>query len=399
MSSPTKEAVDFPGTTASLLLDLARGVAAILVLLAHWKIMFFVDYPKIPSSRALFAIPYVICSAGRQSVLIFFVLSGYLISGSIFRSFQRGNWRWSSYLVHRLVRLWVVLIPGLVIGALWDWIGLHHLHTPSLYHGISPKSHLVDVSRTLSPSAFIGNVAFLQTLFFPTLGSNRALWSLANEFWYYILFPLGWLSLRPGRPTSHRIIYSALFLGLAWFLRSTILPLFPIWLAGSALALLPALRCGNVARIAATSVYTPLVFLFAKTNFLPGLAQDYLFGALTFLFFWIMLSARQRCGTGWHVSLVRQTARCSYTIYIVHMPLLLLLTAFVAGDTLWSPANLPRTFIALAVLVVILAYSFLMAACTEFHTDRIRSWVERRLDLTSKIPSLQKEDKLVGAGR
>jgi peptidoglycan/LPS O-acetylase OafA/YrhL len=264
---------------------------------------------------------------------------------------------------------------------------------------MSPKSHLLDVGRTLSPAVFFGNIVFLQTLLVPAFGSNGALWSLANEFWYYILFPLGWFSLRRDRPASRRIVSIALFLGLAWCLRSSVLPLFPIWLAGAALALLPAPRCGNFVRIAAAAIYTPLVFLFAKRNFLPPLAQDYLLGALTFLFFWVMLSARQHHGTRWYVSLVRQTARCSYTIYVVHMPLLLLLTALIAGDRLWSPTYLPRTLIAFAVLMVLLAYCLLMAACTEFHTDRIRFWVERRLNLSSKTHSLQKKDTLVGAGQ
>ncbi len=178
-----------------MLLDLVRGIAAILVLLSHWKIMFFVDYSHISSHKIWFAIPYVISEAGHQSVLIFFVLSGYLIGGSVFRSLHRGQWQWRTYLTHRFVRLWVVLLPGLLLGALWDWIGLHHGHTASLYNATA-KSHAIDVTQTFTSSAFFGNIAFLQTILVPSFGSNGALWSLANEFWYYILFPLGWLALR-----------------------------------------------------------------------------------------------------------------------------------------------------------------------------------------------------------
>src|SRR5579875_1508702 len=129
----------FSDSWASVLLDLVRGLAAVLVLLSHWKVMFFVDYPKIPGERWQFAVPYVLCDAGHQAVVIFFVLSGYLIAGSVRRSLNRGQGSWGSYMVHRLSRLWVVLIPGLAIGALLDWIGIHYGHWPAIYMGKSGK--------------------------------------------------------------------------------------------------------------------------------------------------------------------------------------------------------------------------------------------------------------------
>ncbi len=367
-----------------MLLDLIRGVAALLVLLSHWKILFFIDYPQIPSHQLWFAIPYVVSDAGHQSVLIFFVLSGYLISGSIFRSLDRGQFQWRTYLTHRFVRLWVVLLPGLLLGGLWDWIGLHHAPSANLYYGINAKSHAINVGHTLTASAFFGNIAFLQTLIVPSFGSNGALWSLANEFWYYILFPLGWLAFRRDTPTFRRTLYGALLLSLAWFVRSSMLPLFPVWLAGSALALLPAPHVGSGTRTAAAIIYTPLVFLFAKLNLLPALVQDYIFGAITFLFFWIVLSARDVSGVTPVSRLARQTARFSFTLYVLHMPALLLLTAFLAGGHLWSPTDLHHDAIALAALAALVIYAYLVAAITEFRTDQIRAWAERRLQMTPK---------------
>jgi hypothetical protein len=42
----------------------------------------------------------------------------------------------------------------------------------------------------LSGISFFGNIFFLQTISVPIYGSNFPLWSIANEFWYYLLFPL-----------------------------------------------------------------------------------------------------------------------------------------------------------------------------------------------------------------
>jgi peptidoglycan/LPS O-acetylase OafA/YrhL len=44
-----------------------------------------------------------------------FVLSGFLISSTVLRSQVSGNW-WRDYAVNRSVRLYVVLIPGLLLG-------------------------------------------------------------------------------------------------------------------------------------------------------------------------------------------------------------------------------------------------------------------------------------------
>ena len=257
-------AVSFTNSQASVLLDLLRALAAFLVLFYHWKAMFFVDYPQIPAHRWLFAVPYVIASAGHQAVLIFFVLSGYLISGSVFRSLEGGYWRWRSYLTHRFVRLYVVLIPGLLLCAACDWIGLHYSHVPNLYNGVSAKTHLIDVGQTMTLPAFLGNLAFLQTIFVPAFGSDGALWSLANEFWYYMLFPLGLLALRKTTRFVWRIVFAVLFLGVGWFTRSAILLLFPVWLAGTMLALLPPPRVGAPFRWLSTAAYAGVMFFFAK---------------------------------------------------------------------------------------------------------------------------------------
>jgi peptidoglycan/LPS O-acetylase OafA/YrhL len=52
------------------------------------------------------------------------------------------------------------------------------------------------VTYSISPSTFLGNLFFLQTVASPVFGSNAPLWSLANEFWYYVLFPLLFCSLK-----------------------------------------------------------------------------------------------------------------------------------------------------------------------------------------------------------
>lgn len=367
-----------------MFLDLMRGVAALLVLCEHWRNFIFVDYPQIRVHRAFLAIPYLLASAGHQAVIIFFIMSGYLISGSVFRMFERGSWSWRTYLTHRLVRLWVVLIPGLLLGAFWDHMGLTLHLAPALYHGASGNHMTPDVSASVNSNVLISNLLFLQTIVTPTYGSNGALWSLANEFWYYILFPLGLLATRTTSRFSVRILSGSIFLAVCLFLRGGILQLFPIWLAGTLLVLIPTLRIKNSARTIALSIYVPIFFLFSKFPIHSTLVKDYALAFITFLFLWILLSATKPAQPSRLSVMSFNLAQFSYTLYIVHMPFLLFLTAFFLGDQRWQP-NFENSTKAGIIFALAICYAYGIAALTELKTDDVRRWIEARLAVNKNV--------------
>ncbi|HZY61651.1 MAG TPA: acyltransferase [Edaphobacter sp.] len=384
MTSSIKGKPAFRDTNASVLLDLLRGIAALLVLFGHWRNLLFVDYPQLPAHKSLFLVPYALSSAGHQAVVIFFVLSGYLISGSVFRLLERDQWSWKGYLTHRLVRLWVVLIPGLLLCALWDNIGLHFHLAPSLYNGTAGNHIVPDIHPLLKPHIFFGNLFFLQSISVPVFGSDGPLWSLANEFWYYLLFPLGLITLRKQFSATQRIASGVLFLAVAWFVRHGILQLFPVWLAGTVLALLPPPRIGNRGRIIAAIIYSPLAFVFAKAHQIPSVLSDYLFGIATFFFLWTVLSAREPAKqNALSTRISRSLAGSSYTLYIVHVPFIVLLAALISGGIRWLP-DMPHMIKALAILAAALLYAHLVASITEFHTDKIRRYIEGKLGISQK---------------
>ncbi len=371
-------------TQASVLLDLARGIAALLVLLEHWRNFLFVDYPDLPAHRLWFAFPYLLSSAGHQAVVIFFVMSGYLISGSVFRMLDRGTWTWATYLTHRLVRLWVVLLPGLLLCLLWDFTGIHAHLAPVLYSGASHNHMTLNVPNALTGTVFLQNLFFLQGIAARTFGSDGALWSLANEFWYYLLFPLGLLILYPAKklrtPLWARLLYVALFAGIAWFIRGGVLQLFPVWLGGTLLCKLPTLRLGTRTRILLCATYVPIFFYFARGRPNFGTNPDYILGILTTLFFWVILSMQGKANPTPGVAVSRSLARFSYTLYVVHMPFLLLMSALVIGEGRWIP-NLPHILAGLGLLLLTLLYAYGVAMATEFRTDTLRRWIEARFHI------------------
>jgi peptidoglycan/LPS O-acetylase OafA/YrhL len=89
-------------------------------------------------------------------------------------------------------------------------------------------------SKNLTLGNFLGNLLFLQTILCETFGSNGPLWSLANEFCYYVLFPVSLgagLSCAKGRlpmaiPLAGLAVLTAIFVGRDMLIG------FLIWLAG-----------------------------------------------------------------------------------------------------------------------------------------------------------------------
>ena len=103
-------------------LDITRGIAALLVFLSHARGYLFIDYNQIPVNEVnvFIKIFYFITGLGHESVMIFFVLSGFLVAGSVQRSFNNNIFSWGYYLVNRLSRLWIVFIPSLLLTLFWD---------------------------------------------------------------------------------------------------------------------------------------------------------------------------------------------------------------------------------------------------------------------------------------
>ena len=343
-----------------------------------------VDLPQVPSHRTLLSAVYLLCAAGHQAVIIFFVLSGYLISGSVLKAFQRKEWSWAQYLTHRLVRLWIVLLPALLLGAGWDYLGLHSQWAPAMYSGANYNHMVADVRQSLSWRDLLGNAAFVQTILVPTFGSNGALWSLANEFWYYILFPLvaciAWrIYIKPLSIAICGIAPCA----VAFFPTRDLLLAFPVWLLGVLshffLVELHRYLCESSppshTPSPSSAPPSPGTSRMAK---LHNCSADLLLGLATFGFLWILLGAVSEAKPTIASRLSRAAARFSFTLYVAHTPILIFLVALLADDTRWISPRLTGG-IAFAALIVIVAYAWLLATATEFRTDRVRAWAEGTL--------------------
>ena len=110
----------------SLWLDMFRWVAAFCVLLDHVNTILFVKILTLPRADRSIE-QYVLAffaGFGRPAVLVFFVLSGFLVGGTSLRKYiSRENLNSIEYFSSRLSRLWIVLIPGLLLTTVANYIG------------------------------------------------------------------------------------------------------------------------------------------------------------------------------------------------------------------------------------------------------------------------------------
>lgn len=371
-----------------MLLDLIRGIAALLVFIGHWRNLFFLDFTDLPHKQRMLLAPfYLLTSAGHQSVVVFFVLSGFFISGAIVRGLQRGTFNWRGYITHRLVRLWIVVLPGLALCLFWDRLGIALHRAPLLYGGARYNHMIGEVAPALTWQTLLGNIFFLQTVLTPTFGSDGALWSLANEFWYYMLFPLGLLSVWHKPAMRQRVITAVLAILVAWWLRTSVLPLFGIWLMGALLERCKTRDLGPGARAVAVLTLLAAMFVFARFVHWSPLVADYTLAVITAVCLWVVVGDRRPANEGAAMSrFSRGISRFSFSLYVLHIPLFVFLASVFLHNSRWN-ITLPHIFAALSLLVVTAGYAWVVAWATEFRTDRVRIRVERAVGIRKPDPA------------
>ena len=358
-------------------LDFIRALAAAAVVAGHLRALFFVPLSHLTAPSIAVKLAYAATGLGHQAVLVFFVLSGYLVGGSVLRATRDGRWSWTDYLSRRIARLYIVLLPALVLTAGWDHLGIHYLPSSGLYHFTPEYAYILPFSAAdrLGMSTFAGNAMFLQMILVPTFGSNGALWSLTNEWWYYLIFPL--LAVRTNS-AARRIAGGVVATGMLWFVGAEIAAYFVIWLVGVALAVVPRVRiAGRRDRLVIT---LGALLLLAGA---AGSAEVHRFGRVlddlgvgvtcaAFLYTVLVWPPTRRPSA--RVALLwAELAGCSYTLYLVHMPALVFLEALARHLTpdRWAPS--PRNaLLALAIGAGIVAYAWWVSRFTERNTDAFR---------------------------
>lgn len=349
-------------SSASGILDLLRFLAALSVFSLHAT-----------------ANPYM---PGHQAVIVFFVLSGYFVGTSVLSNFQNERWSWREYLVNRLTRLWIVLIPALVLTALWCILKIHVFGTSS-----------VD-GYNLNIGTFLGNVLFLQGAHVHVFGNNGPLWSLSYEFWYYMLFPCIVLACLSKRKST-RLVYIIITLLFSLFvykvLGARVLVYFPIWLFGVLPALMrpvllrrPLKILANTAiwLIAVVSLWISYSILHEHPTETTTNLGDFVVGVLISLLLYVIISSSNnphKLPTKF-TAVSSYLAGFSYTLYLVHYPALNFMHEYIAlpVSVFHTRHLILRLIIKASVFVGFILYAWFVSLFTEAHTNTVRNIFRNR---------------------
>jgi peptidoglycan/LPS O-acetylase OafA/YrhL len=316
----------------SIYLDLMRFLAAIIVVATHVSTLSHLGY--IWHLRLL----------GHDAVVIFFVLSGFVIA------FTAGSkdLDLGAFAVSRLSRLYSVLLPCLIITPLLTLWGQNI--DPGTYIKFEPTS-----LQAIVENAFFLNQIWLEyTIYF----ANIPMWSLSYEFWYYVIF--GAAFFLSGRARAVAIIAACLIAG------PKIMMLLPVWMMG--VGVHHIIRRGISARLGAMILFVSAVALLVYVLLKVDLAlnewsiafigrsniPDYYYskyfiadnalGLLVSANFIGVAGIANHIRFGAAAPLIRGAAGFTFSIYLFHYPIMLFCNAVMPHD-LSAYWRLPAIFI------------------------------------------------------
>ena len=356
-------------------LNMIRGIAALAVLFGHVRGLYFQDFPNVKMAGVVTKMIYVVTGFGHEAVMVFFVLSGFFIAGSALSMSVR--WSWTRYLGNRLIRLHLVLIPALLLTALVDQIAMRMPNGSAYYYNAIPHFNAQPFVERISAPVFLGNALFLQTIAVPVFGSDSPLWSLANEFWYYILFPLILVCFLRGR-VALKVVYIGLLIILIALLPFGLLPGFAIWLLGAAMHFVPKPRIRPrfivlLARVAFTGVFAGALML-VRLGRVPERWSDPLVGFSFALWMYCLLLPTERSLTTLTYSRTASLlSSCSYSVYAIHLPLVILLRTIVPAGV-WRPTPI-NLFAGLLIGLGAFGIGYGFSRVTESKTNAVREKV------------------------
>lgn len=372
-----------------VMLDFLRGLLAVWVAMCHLRACTLADYSSLNSPSLFHKIFYFFTSLGGESVICFFVLSGFFVGGSILK--KKEGFKFDEYLVLRLSRLWVPLVPNLFITLIVSLI-IERFYPDVLtgkYYYFWHTGPSLQSVYSHSLVRFFENVFFLQGIVSSEFGVNCVLWSLAYEFWSYMVFPCFFVLLG-GRgeldSSAKKCFIGILGCAIFYFSFNKWFVGFFVWLIGGA-AFYISLKCNHKSSwmlFVGSVIIWMAVLGFGKTlhnnrtfiidyNLIVGLAFSMV------CWFASDLSVSSMTGLGQvFTKIAKIFSNISYSLYLNHILFILTLASICYRQTKSQP-NVVGISWFLIQLSLILGASFGLWFLFERNTYKVRNCALRIL--------------------
>ncbi len=369
-----------PAPTHSSLIDWLRFAASLAVVFRHARVDHWVNFEGL--SAAGQAVPAALLAAGlrigHEAVVAFFVLSGFLIGGKLWRRCSKGTFVAREYFRDRFTRIYTPLLPALVltVGCVW------------YAQGALPAGYGLQ---------FLGNVFQLQGIVCERIEGNAPLWTLAYETWFYamagavaVLFTGTRAAVAPGRLLPAALLVLVSLACLAVLNASYLF----CWLFGAAAAAVPLkfprrtwAILGLVGLAVTGSALKQLSVLYAEG--LSGQADlihsvgNLLVGGAVALALPLLLDSGARFANAAPRLAIMGTrlAAFSYTLYLVHFPLLLVMRSHHEPFTTFNAVSISVYVVKIAACIVA---AWLFYLPFERNTSRVRDWFKAKTPVPAK---------------
>jgi len=368
------------------LYDNYRGLLAIIVLIGHLCATFL--YPYLGATGIL---PDLMNFLSTWSVNIFFILSGYLITHSILRNiFKNGYFKWSDFLISRIARIYPPLIASILLSTILYWLVVYfNLH--GKYSFLLPSDlYVIRDNFSFKYREIVDSLLMRGGLLYV----NGALWSLYVEVRIYLVAMLIAILIK-GRMGwwAKSIAFIVLFYISIKLKDSSVF--VTIWMLGSVFSVIHHEKfrlprgVSYVIFLLALIIslyysFTPRAFL-QNDNTINGFfatcALSILLAGLIFIW---------QVGTNF-LYLFSTSAKYSYTLYIIHFPLLLFAFSLTHQMLSSNFQYLKLFIVCIVVFAVILCFAYIMASYFE-DKRRFEGYIKGLLDIfaTERIPELNK---------
>jgi peptidoglycan/LPS O-acetylase OafA/YrhL len=360
----------------SVVLDFFRWLSALIVVIGHSRAIFFVPWGQVERQDLLSTALYFVSGWGDYGVMMFFAISGFLIGGGAYEKIKAGDFSFRLYLINRFTRIYIVLLPALLLVWILDIAGLRWLNALGIFTRGYPIGALgIDTRDTIGTANFIYNLLMLQNVLGPPFGTAQPLWTLNWEWWSYMLAPflLGLLIRMNGR---WAILISA-FLAVAFVMAGLGYAL--LWNLGILLAL--ARFQYRAILIYLAGGICLLIPIATRATLLPANLATQIPFILSFVL--LLSQLRHVAFPGWwSKSPNKYLADFSYSLYVLHTTILVVLMACL--QTYFSfPRQLQPSAINygkyLILLLVVYAVARFFARLTESNTGRLRKLIHKHV--------------------
>lgn len=349
-------------------LDWFRFAAAFDVMAAHMRSYNWVHYDQMSGKSWLAWTFFLVTHWGGEAVILFFVLSGFLVGGKILERSIDGSFDLRAYVLDRVTRIYVPLIPALLISGI-----------VCLVIGGQPVSLL----------SFLGNLAGLQTICVHSYGGNLPLWTISYEIWFYVLGGLFAVLISGGNRTKAISLFGIMFV-MILFTRMDAALLF-CWCLGACGYLLVSadisalVFCGAVALTVFGLAFSE--YISAHRNsfgnfFSSGRVAQLIFSfGLAIVFAFVSKRAPVSRPILAFEKLGGKLAAFSYTLYLTHLPMRLLWEKF--RMTKYTTFELHSMSWFVIEIGSCLLFAFVFYLPFEAQTSKVRIWLKRNFPGTA----------------